>query len=157
MKNLFKSAAIAITLTLAATAAFSQTATATASTNTLSDLQAVSSGLKTDLDTAALLFRDQSSALVMTNGYTSTATKASEAVIFQDGSNGFAFIGHDVASAMDNNYASIDQQFGGINNIAYIVQGGTANYASITQLSGFKVVGYISQTGTGNKAVINQQ
>lgn len=158
MKNLFKSAAIAITLTLAATAAFSQTVPPpNPTTSTLSDLLTVSSGSKADLDTAAITFRDAALLAVMDGSYVSGTSNASTGVIFQDGKNGYAFIGHDVASATDNNYASIDQQVGGVDNIAYIVQGGITNYASITQASAFKVVGYISQTGILNKAVIKQQ
>ena len=159
MKNLFKSAAIAITLTLAATAAFSQTVTPppNPTTSTLSDLLGVSSGSKGDLDPAALKFRDAALLAVMAGSYVSGTSNASTGVIFQDGEGGYAFIGHDVGSATDNNYASIDQQVNGVDNIAYIVQGGTSNYASITQVSAFKVVGYVSQTGTLNKAVIKQQ
>lgn len=143
----------AITLSLAASSTFAQSAG-----NTLGDLKAVTTTFsQTTLDPAARLFLDESLIAAYAGTYTAATTNPDEAVIFQAGKDGFAYIGQDTAGVISNNYASIDQLAVSDKAYAYIVQTGTVNFASITQATSTPALAFISQTLSGNKAVIDQK
>lgn len=150
LKNTFS----AVTLALAASSTFAQTVG-----STLGDLKAVTAIFdQTTLDAAARTLLDASLTAAYAGTYAPVALNPDEAVIFQTGTDGFAYIGQEQnALAPSNNYASIDQVAASVKAYAYIVQTGTGNYASVTQATVLPALAYISQTSSGNKAIIDQK